>query len=57
MDEIQAALSFLPEIYIPCATNNPMDAPSDQEDCVHIDPENEDVAFLTLLGKVDATPN
>lgn len=57
MDEVQAALCFLPEIYIPCVTDSPTEARSDQGDRVFIDPENENAAFLTLLEKVDLTPN
>jgi hypothetical protein len=55
MDEIQAALPFLPGIFIPAVTDNLWEVPSDLGGHILMDRETEDAAILALLEKSDTT--
>ncbi len=57
MDEIQAALSFLPDMYVPKETNNLWEVRSDLGGYVLIDNETKDDSILTLLEKLDVATN
>jgi len=57
MDEIQAALTFLPDIFLPCETDNLWEVPSDHGGYVLISTETDAASVLSLFEKSDSTAN
>jgi hypothetical protein len=57
MDEIQAALSFFPETFIPRETQNRWEVPSDLGGYILMDTETEDASILALLERLDTAAN
>ena len=57
MDEIQAALTFLPDFFLPCETDNLLEVPSDRGGYVLISNETDAVSVISLFEKIDTTAN
>jgi hypothetical protein len=57
MDEIQAALMVVPDIFVPCETDNYWEIPSDLGGYVRIATEDENASLLSLYEKLDSLPD
>jgi hypothetical protein len=57
MDEIQAALTVVPDVFIPCETDNLWEVQSDRGGYVRITTGEEGSSLLSLFEKVDSTIN
>jgi hypothetical protein len=57
MDEIQAALTVVPDVFLPCETDSFWEIPSDRGGYVRIATEDEDSSLLSLIEKLDSSTN
>jgi len=57
MDEIQAALAFLPDVFLPRETDNLWEVPSDRGGHVLISTEADAASVLSLFESLDTTAN
>ena len=57
MDEIQSALPLLPDVFIPCMTDELWEVQSDLGGYVLMDRETEDASILALVETLDVTAN
>jgi hypothetical protein len=57
MDEIQAALMVVPDVFLPSESDNFWEVPSDRGGYVRIDTGDEGASLLSLFEKLDTSTN